>query len=208
MRNEENTEKKSGSVVKKILIGLVMAALVVGFYFAISSRNSGGNDVEEKAQLKSGEELLRKNLEQDYPLTPTAVVSYYSDLLLVYYNDDCSDSMRKDLMNKSRLLYDDELLEDNSEDDQLRALQADVADYEKNKRQIINFTVCDTGDVKYGKLDGEEVALAAVSYRVREKKDLGDVEEEFFLRKDEEGRWKILGWQLRKSWKKESSDGK
>ena len=208
MRNEENTEKKGGSVLKKVLIGLVMIVLIVGFYFAISSRNSGGSDVEEEAQLKSGEELLRKNLEQDYPLTPTAVVSYYSDVLLAYYNDDCSDSMREDLMNQSRLLYDDELLEKNSERDQLRALQADVADYEKNKRQIINFTVCDTGDVKYGKLDGVEVALAAVSYRVREKKDLGDVEEEFFLRKDEEGRWKILGWQLRASWRKGNKDSK
>ena len=208
MRNEENTEKKSGSVLKKVLIGLVMLALIVGFYFAISSRNNGRSGAEEEAQLKSGEELLRKNLEQDYPLTPTAVVSYYSDLLLAYYNDDCSDSMREDLMNQSRLLYDDELLENNSEASQLRALQADVADYEKNKRQIINFTVCDTGDIKYGKLDGAEVALAAVSYRVREKKDLGDVEEEFFLRKDEEGRWKILGWQLRSSWRKKNNDSK
>lgn len=208
MRNEENTEKKSGSVLKKVLIGLIMVALIAGFYFAISSRDNGGSGAEEETRLKSGEDLLKKSLEQDYPLTPTAVVSYYSDLLLAYYNDDCSDSMREDLMNQSRLLYDDELLENNSEKDQLRALQADVADYEKNKRQIINYTVCDTGDVKYGKLDGAEVALAAVSYRVREKKDLGDVEEEFFLRKDEEGHWKILGWQLRKSWRKKSSDSK
>lgn len=208
MRNEENTEKKSGSALKKVLIGLIMVVLIAGFYFAISSRNNGGSDAEEKTQLKSGEDLLKKNLELDYPLTPTAVVSYYSDLLLAYYNDDCSDSMRKDLMNQSRILYDDELLEKNSEEAQLRALQADVADYEKNKRQIINFTVCDTGDVKYGKLDGAEVALVAVSYRVREKRDLGDVEEEFFLRKDVEGHWKILGWQLRASWRKENSDSK
>ena len=208
MRNEENTEKKGRSVLKKVLIGFIMIALIAGFYFAISSRNSGGSGTEEKAQLKSGEALLKKNLEQDYPLTPTAVVSYYSDLLLAYYNDDCSDSMRVDLMNQSRLLYDEELLENNSEESQLRALQEDVADYEKNKRQIINYTICETGDVKYGKLDGAEVALAAVSYRVREKKDLGDVEEEFFLRKDEEGRWKILGWQLRSSWRKENNDSK
>lgn len=208
MRNEENTEKKSGSVLKKVLIGLIMAALIAGFYFAISSRDNGGDSAEEEARLKSGEDLLKKNLELDYPLTPTAVVSYYSDLLLVYYNDDCSDSLRKDLMDQSRLLYDEELLENNPEEDQLRALQADVTDYEKNKRQIINYTVCDTGDVKYGKLDGEEVALVAVSYRIREKKDLGDIEEEFFLRKDEEERWKILGWQLRMSWRKGSNDSK
>ena len=208
MKNEEGTEKKSGSVLKKVLIGLIMVALIAGFYFAISSRDSGGSGAEEEVKLKSGENLLKKNLELDYPLTPTAVVSYYSDLLLVYYNDDCSDSMRKDLMNKSRLLYDDALLEKNSEEDQLRALQADVVDYEKNKRQIIKFTVCDTGDVKYGKLDGAEVALVAVSYRIREKTDLGDIEEQFFLRKDEEDRWKILGWQLRSSWRKENDDGK
>lgn len=203
MKKEETTEKKGGSVLKKVLIGLVMAALIAGFYFAISSRNNGAGNAEEAAQIKNGEDLLRKNLERDYPLTPTAVVSYYSDLLLAYYDEDCSKSMRKDLMDQSRLLYDDELLENNPEEKQLRALQADVADYEKKKRQIINFTICDTDDVQYGKLDGAEVALAGVSYRVREKKDLGDIEEEFFLRKDEDGRWKILGWQLRKSWRKD-----
>ena len=203
MKNEKNTVKKSGSVLKTVLIGLFMVVLIVGFYFAISSRDNGGN--EEEAQLKSGEDLLKKNMEQDYPLTPTAVVSYYSDLLLTYYNDDCSDSMRKDLMNQSRLLYDDELLENNSEEDQLYALQEDIAGYEKKKKQIINYTVCDTGDVEYSNLDGRDVALAFVSYRVREKKDLSDVAQEFLLRKDEEGRWKILGWQLSTSWRRQST---
>ncbi len=191
--------KKSGSVLKTVIVVIIMVGLIVGFYFAISSRDNGNGG--EKASVKKEDVLLRRDLEKDYPLTPTAVVSYYSDLVLAYYQEDCKESVRKELLIKSRNLYDDELLERNSEDDQILNLEADVEEYKKNKKRIIGCTVCDPNDVEYGNLDGDSVALLQVVYRVREKKDLNKVKEDFFLRKDEDGHWKIVGWQM--NWNKE-----
>lgn len=192
--------KKSGSIVKTIIVVIIMIGLIVGFYFAISSRNNGTG--KETAKSKNEDTLLRRDLERDYPLTPTAVVSYYSDLVLAYYKDGCKEATREDLIVKSRLLYDDELLENNPEDGQLLNMEAEIKDYKKNKKQIIKYTVCKPEEVQYGDLDGADVALVQVSYRIREKKDLSDVKEEFFLRKDEDGHWKIVGWQ--RNYKKET----
>lgn len=192
--------KKSGSIVKTIIVGIIMIGLIAGFYFAISSRNNGTG--KETTKSKNEDTLLRRDLERDYPLTPTAVVSYYSDLVLAYYKDGCKEATREDLIVKSRLLYDDELLENNPEDEQLLNMEAEIKDYKKNKKQIIKYTVCKPEEVQYGDLDGADVALVQVAYRIREKKDLNEVKEEFFLRKDEGGHWKIVGWQ--RNYKKET----
>lgn len=190
--------KKSGSVLKKIIVVVIMLGLIIGFYFAISSRNSGSGTAEEQVGTKNEDGLLRRNLEKDYPLTPTAVVSYYSDLVLAYYRDKCEDSIREKLLVKSRELYDDELLANNPEEDQLLSLQEDIKEYQANKKQIIRYTVCKPEEVEYGDLNGEDVALLQTVYRVREKKDFMDINEEFFLRKDGSGHWKIVGWQMGK----------
>lgn len=191
--------KKGGNKLKTMIAFAIMILLIVGFYFAISSRDSKKDASEEEVKSKNAETLLKKDLDADYPLTPTAVVSYYSDLVLAYYKDDCSDSVREKLVEQSRLLYDEELLEINAEKDQLVILQADIAGYEEKQKQIINYTIGEPEDVEYGDLDGAEVALVAASYRIRVKKDLDDIKEEYFLRKDEDGRWKIVGWQLQNS---------
>lgn len=190
--------KKSGSVLKTIIIGIIMIGLIVGFYFAISSRNNGSGS-KEKASTKKESVLLRRDLEKEYPPTPTAVVSYYSDLVLAYYKDDCKKAVREDLILKSRLLYDNELLENNAEDEQMSNMEAEIKDYKKNKKQIIKYTMCKPDEVSYGDLDGAEVALVYATFRVRDKKDLKDVDEEFFLRKDEDGHWKIVGWQTKRN---------
>lgn len=191
--------KKNANKIKNIVVILIMILLVVGFYFAISSRDNKKTASKEKVKTENGETLLKKDLEKEYPPTPTAVVSYYSDLVLTYYDDDCTDSMREKLVEQSRLLYDEELLEKNPEKDQMVSLEADVAEYKEKKKQIINYTVCKPEEVKYGDLDGDEVALMATSYRIRAGKNLGNIKEEYFLRKDEEGRWKIVGWQAKSS---------
>jgi hypothetical protein len=192
--------KKTGDKVKTIVAVLIMVLLVVGFYIAVSNRSSSeesSDDSQETVKTESGESLLKKNLETDYPLTPTSLVSYYSDLLLAYYSSDCTDSMREKLVEQSRLLYDDSLLEENAQADQLANLEEDVEKYKENQQQIINYTVCSPEDVAYGELEGDDVALLTASYRIRTKKKLSDLQESYFLRKDEDGRWKIMGWQYK-----------
>ncbi len=192
---------KKGNVIRITVVVLILALLAVGYYIIISKRDNGKGK-EEEAKVLDDEKLLKTDLEKDYPPTPTSVISYYSDLLLAYYNDDCTQEMRKELMVQSRLMYDDELLDINEEDEQLLHLEADTESYQKDKKQIINYTVCEQDEVRYGDLDKDKVATVAVSYRIREKDKLRNLEEEYFLRKDSEDKWKILGWQLKGNSKK------
>lgn len=200
---------KKGNVVKTVIVALILVLLAGGYYVYLSSRDQkkekdGGG--QEKVKLTNEEKLLQTNLKTAYPLTPTSVVSYYSDLLLTYYNEKCSEEMREKLMVQSRYLFDEELLNSNKEKDQLMNLEADAEEYEKQKKQIINYTVCAPEEVEHGTLDGSDVALVTVSYRMRRENDFSNLTEEYFLRKDGNGYWKIVGWQLKPGRKNEKSN--
>ncbi len=197
---------KKENVIRTIVVVFILVLLVAGYYVMLSVRDNKKKNAQEEARTEEAKELLQTDLKKSYPLTPTAVVSYYSDLVLTYYDDDCTSEMRKELMKQSRLLYDDELLENNEEEQQLLLLEADVAAYKEDKKQIINYTICEPEEVQYGSLDGDKMATVTISYRIREKNNLIDIEEEFFLRKDSKDNWKILGWQLQKNSSKDSKE--
>lgn len=182
---------KKGNIIKIAIIAVVLVLLGVGYYVSISKK---GEKETEKVHLRDWNTLIEKDLDKEYPPTPTSLVEYYSELVVAYYDEDCDEELFKKLVARSRELYDKELLEKNSEEEQLLLLTEDIAQYVEEKKSIINYTVCDAEDVKYGELDGEDVANVYVTYRIREGSKPIDVEEEFFVRKDTDGNWKIVGW--------------
>lgn len=197
---------KKGNVMKTVIVVLILVLLAGGYYVYLSTRDQkkAGDGGQENEKVTNEEKLLQRDLETAYPLTPTTVVSYYSDILLTYYNEKCSEEMREKLMHQSRYLFDEELLNSNQEKDQLMELEADVQEYKEAKQQIINYTVCAVDEVEYGKLDGANVALVTVKYRMRQENDFSNLTEEYFLRKDGNGYWKIVGWQAKPGKKSES----
>lgn len=197
---------KKGNVMKTVIVVLILVLLAGGYYIYLSTRDQKktGDGGQENEKITNEEKLLQRDLETAYPLTPTTVVSYYSDLLLSYYNEKCSEEMREKLMHQSRYLFDEELLDSNQEKDQLIQLEASVEKYKEAKQRIINYTVCAVDEVEYGKLDGTNVALVTANYRMRQGNDFANLTEEYFLRKDGNGHWKIVGWQAKQGRKSES----
>lgn len=183
---------KKNSVIKVSVIVVILALLCVGYFAAVSKK---GEEETEKVHLKDWKTLIEKDLEKEYPPTPTALAEYYSELLLAYYNESCEEDLFEKLLSRSRELYDKELLQKNDEETQLMLLKEDVSQYKEEQKSIINYTVCGQDEVEYGTLDEKEVARLSVTYRIRKGSTLSDLAEEFFMRKDSEGKWKIVGWQ-------------
>lgn len=182
---------KKNNIIKICIVVVVLALLGVGYFFAISNK---GEKETEKVHLKEWKTLIEKDLEQEYPPTPTSLVEYYSELVLAYYAEDCEEELFEKLVERSRELYDEELLNNNTKDDQLLLLKADISEYADEKKSIINYTVCSQDEVEYGTLDGEDVAKLTVTYRIRKGSTPSDLKEEFFVRKASDGKWKIVGW--------------
>ena len=76
------------------------------------------------------------------------------------------------------------------------ALKADIVDYNSAKRYIADYTMDGSQAVKYTTIDNKEYASLVVLYNVREGSKLHKSYTRFVLRKDSDGKWKILYWEL------------
>lgn len=189
-------EKKKSKIIKTVICIVIMAALVIGYYIYISNKDFRTESSKEK-EKDTIEKLLASDLEKEYPSNPREVVTFYSDLICCIYNDEITEEQMDILVVKLRTLFDLELLEQNPLKEYVEDLKTEVADYKKKKKTIASYQVSKNSEIIYQEMDAENYATMSGYYRVKTKKSNPvTVCEEFLLRKDKEGYWRILGWEL------------
>ncbi len=189
-------EKKKSRIIKTVICIVIMAALVIGYYIYISNKDFRTESNKEK-EKDTIEKLLASDLEKEYPSNPREVITFYSDLICCIYNDEITEEQMDILVVKLRTLFDLELLEQNPLKEYVEDLKAEVADYKKKKKTIASYQVSKNSEIIYQEMDAENYATMSGYYRVKTKKSNPvTVCEEFLLRKDKEGYWRILGWEL------------
>ena len=111
---------------RKIMIGVIAVAvigLVVGGYYMSRSRNNASED--GNVTLTEVQKVITKDLEDNYPATPREVVKLYNRILQCFYNESYTDEELQQLGDQARMLFDEELLENNPRDVYLDALRAE-----------------------------------------------------------------------------------
>ncbi len=196
------TRKKSTNVVKLIIVGLFCVLLVVLFAFIINKRPSMQ---ENSKKISIVQQLLAENLNNNYPPTPKEVVKLYSEYTRCFYGEKYTEEEFQALALKSRELFDDELVANQTDEEYIAALRSDVERYKEENRSISSYSVASAADVEYNTFEGHEWALLHCMYSMRIGKVIAPVKERFLLRKDATGHWKIYGWQLVQQ---DSEDGK
>lgn len=189
--------------IKVIVLSVVCIGLIVGYYYYLTNRDK--KDVENSTKVTKVDEVILEDLEKDYPPTPREVIKFYDKILKCFYNEEYSDKELEKMADQARLLMDDELLDQNPKDQYLIMLEADIKDYKDNERTISDTTVSDSSDIEYKTVDGKECAYAVSSYFVKEGKSYSRTYQKYVLRKDDDGKWKILGYKMVEG---ESSDDK
>lgn len=182
-------------VIKSIVIGVILLGMIVGYYFYLSEKSSkdAGDEIIETSLTQ---DVLAKDLNKSYPATPKEVVKYYNQIQECYYNEDNDEKTIKKVMEKSRELFDEELLEKNDEDTQFKDLMEEVQSFREKKRDIFGWSTDSAEDVEYNNFDGSEWASLNSYYTIRTDGSHTKTTEVFLLRKDAEGQWKIYGWDL------------
>ena len=100
--------------IKGILIGLVLIALVVGYYFYLSNRKPKEAAEDTETTVSAVQKLLLKNIDDDYPPTPREVLKLYSDITVCFYSEDYTDEELTQLALQIEKLYDEELIANTS----------------------------------------------------------------------------------------------
>ncbi|MCM1058503.1 MAG: hypothetical protein NC517_13010 [Firmicutes bacterium] len=182
---------KKSTVRVTIIIMVVLVGLMTLYAFLLSRMRSE----TEAAKMTAVQSALSRDLTKNYPATVKEVLKYYTEIEKCFYNEECTDAEIEALGVQARMLYDQELLDNNEIVGYIERLKSDVKGFKDAKRRLISVTVASSANVDYFSEDGYDFARLYCGYTVKENNgqtfSAGRI---YLLRKDEDRHWKIYGW--------------
>lgn len=178
---------------KIIIIAVACICLICGGYFFFSQ-----NNVVSEEELTEVEKILVQDLEKDYPKTPREVVKFYNRIVKCYYGEEMDDEQLGKMVDQMLALLDEDLLLANPRDEYYDSVVLEIEEYKSEKKVIVNTDVSDSNDVQYvddkkeGTSETDKLAYVNASYFINTNGKFTNTYQQFVLRQDEDGRWKIL----------------
>lgn len=176
-----------------VTVTLVMVVAVIAYYFYVNkggqSDNVGNNNIVGEV-----DKVLNKDLEERYPYTVREVVQFFVRIQKCYYNEEYTEDELVKLAYKATELFDTELTEENPFDKYYENLKKEINLYKKTGKYIYKVMLDENSEVEYSTVDNQSYASMKCIYYLKDEKGTSKVEEIYVLRKDENDRWKILGW--------------
>lgn len=187
---------KGSKVAKTVIIVVVLAVIILVYYYYLGHR-AKRQEVEEAIAATVVQSVLMRDLSHNYPPTPKEVVKYYAEITECFYNETYSDEELLQLANKIQLLYDAELVANKTQEQYIQDLRDDIAEMKGKQLTVASYEVSASTDVEYFNQDEYSCARLYCTFYLKQQGG-GKVpsQERFLLRQDEDGHWKILGWQL------------
>lgn len=175
----------------------VVIAVVLGVFLALNSgEDKSVFSKDEKANTEA-QNILLKDMERNYPATVREVVRLFSRISKCYHNETISEEEFKALVEMQRKLFDEEFLNNNPLDTFTNNLAAEIDAAKAKKYMMATWRVQKQSSVVEWQDGDNHFASIIASYTMSDK-ETGYTRtfEEFLLREDEKGRWKIVGWRL------------
>lgn len=184
-------KKKKKEIITTVVVMVVLAGIIISAFLFLGKRDKNETLSEEPGEVEA---LLSKNLSEEYPATPREVVRLYGRIMKCLYAMSYNDEEFSGLSDMLRELYDEELLEKNPKNVLEAKLEQEVEEYKSAKKEITYYEVQSSSSAETSRIEGREYVNLKADFLVWEKGKYTKAYEEFSLRQDEEGRWKILGW--------------
>lgn len=172
-----------------ILAIVIVAAICTAFYIV---NNNSKKESAKEAGLTEIQKITTRNMEKDYPATPREVIKFYNRIVKCYYGRQYSDDELEQLADQALSMCDDDLLKKNEKESYIESVKSDAAQYEEDNKSISQTDVCDSNDVKYMTDNGDDIAYVTASYFIKTGSSYTKTYQEYVLRKDDDGDWKIL----------------
>ena len=186
---------KNSRKILVILIVVLFVSAILGLFIYVNNKPQSGS-VEDDVVISNVDNVVLRNLDINYPPTPKEVLKYYSEITMCFYEENLSEEDMVRLAQTARKLYDAELCADVTEEEYLASLREDILEFNSLGIVVSGYTVSASTDVEEFVVDGRECARLYVTYRLRQGTEYIYSNEVFIMRKDEDGHWKILGWEL------------
>ena len=184
--------KKKGGVQGFTIAMFIVVIVVVAFYSIMTNRFGSRPEEQSSSEV---DKLLNYDFVDNYPKTVRETVKLHCRYMKCAYNDNFTKEQLYTVNQNIRQLMDTELLAINSEESQLQALENDIQFYIDNKQKYVSYSLAEASQIKYNTENDVEYAKIRVGTMLRVDGATVKGDQEYLLRKDAQGRWKILGWQ-------------
>ena len=174
---------------------VAISLAVVMSYVALTKKEENENSKIDEKERTEVTDLMEKNLNTEYPASVREVVKLYLRIITCYYNEDLTEDEKIVLADQQRALLDKELLDKNKYSEFMKRLEDEIASYKAANKTVINYQINSNESVQKWWNNGKECASIIVLINLNGK-SLNQVYEKFVLRRDDNGRWKILGWDI------------
>lgn len=188
-------KKGTQNGIKLFVIGLILVALVCGYYYYLSNRKTDESKKDD-VKISAVQEVLMRNLDNNYPPTPREVLKYYGEIAMCLHAGDYTEEEFLKLAEQVQKLYDDELIANKTQQQYLEDLKLDIENLSKQEIVISSYSVSSGADVEEFSQDGCKWARLYCTFNLRKGTRRSSSQELFLLRKDEDGHWKIYGFKL------------
>ena len=181
---------------RTIIVIAVLVALGLGYYYYLANKNTGKDATDIAADTGEVSVLISKDIMANYPESPKDVVNLYARITKAYYDTSLTDEQIEALGKQARLMFDDELKNTQTDADFYEKLKEDIGNYNSTKTRISSYVIQSAAKTKYSTFKDRQYASIALVYYLRQGDKLIDSPTKFTLRKDDDGHWKILFWEL------------
>lgn len=181
---------------RTIIVIAVLVALGLVYYYYLANKDTGKDATDIAADKSEVSVLISKDIMANYPESPKDVVNLYARITKAYYDTSLTDEQIEALGKQARLMFDDELKNTQTDADFYEKLKEDIGNYNSTKTRISSYVIQSAVKTKYSTFKDRQYASIALVYYLRQGDKLIDSPTKFTLRKDDDGHWKILFWEL------------
>ena len=184
---------------RTIIVIAVLVILGLGYYHYLANKDADKDATDIAADTSEVSVLISKDIMANYPESPKDVVDVYARITKAYYDKELTDEQIEGLGRQARLMFDDELRNTQTDADFFEKLKEDINNYRSTKTRISSYVIQSATKTKYSTFKDRQYASIVLVYYIRQGDKLIDSHTKFTLRKDNDGHWKILFWELAES---------
>lgn len=185
-----------GKSFRIVLIFVLLAALAVGYYYYLSTQNKNPSADSDDVEVSLVFKVTNRNLNERYPTTPREVVDFFIQIQECYYNEEYTEDEFMALITQSRMLMDEELLSSNPYNIHYENVSVDIKEKELKESKLTAYIIAKNSEIEYTLFQEQNYARVPCNYYFKDKEGSYVTAQEYILRKDAEGSWKILGADL------------
>ena len=175
----------------------LVVAVVLGIFLALNLGEDDSVFSKDAKKNTEAQNILAKDIDRNYPATVREVVRLFSRISKCYHNEVISEEEFAGLVEMQRKLFDEEFLNNNPLETFTNNLSAEIEAAKARAYVMATWRVQKQSSVVTWQDGDNNFASIVASYTMNAKEEgYTRTYEEFLLREDENGRWKIVGWRL------------